>query len=178
MTVHLKRRNGPSTRRLWTVLRFSNSRGRAGSGCNPSALTLAIAARTCSPGLADPLSRTVSSGLLIDLNRRVSGDLHEVFASPQRMDVSCEHLDGHRIEAVLPGRHDPVARRADLPHDLLARAAVEPDGIGEIGRPERAVAAPLRTVAQRAVVGEELRAGRARPCLARQAEHVIGDLAD
>src|SRR5690606_29650381 len=124
MTVHLKRRKGPSIRRLWTVLRFSNRRGRGGSGGRASALRFAMAARTCCP---DP-----ASGLLINCYRRIGGDLHEVLASPERMDIGGEHLDGHRIEAVLPGRHDPVARRADLLHDLLAGAAVEPDGIGEV----------------------------------------------
>src|SRR5690606_41866948 len=100
---------------------------------------------------------------------RSGGHLAEWLASPERMDIAGEQLDGHGIEAVLPGRHDPVARRADLLHDLLAGAAVEPDGIGEVRGAERAVASALRPVAQRAVVGEDLRPGRVRPRLARQA---------
>src|SRR4051812_37635693 len=116
MTSHLKRRKWPSTRLLWTVLCFSKK------------------------------ATSIVSALDIGRRRRLRGGLHKVFAAAQRVNIGRQHLDRHRIEPAAPSRHRAHVGRSYLRIDLLARAAVEPDRVGEVGRADHAIAAAVDTV--------------------------------
>ena len=73
----------------------------------------------------------------------------EFLASAQGVDIDRQHLDRHRIELALPGRHHPGMGVGDARHHLARLAAIEPHPVGQVGRADRAIAGALRTVADR-----------------------------
>src|SRR6185437_9962439 len=148
MMSHLKRRNGPSTRLLWTVLRFWNICG----------------AETGSASLL----RSMTSGLRIGFRRGCG--LHKFFPAAERMDVSREHLDRHGIEPAAPRRHCAVTGIGDLRLDVFLGAAIEPDGVRQPWRADLPVSLPCGAVTDRTVHREQLRARGVVARLARQTQ--------
>src|SRR6516225_9436741 len=99
----------------------------------------------------------------------------------QRMYVERQALDRPYVESGMPGRHHTRPRRGDLCDHNSPVVAVEVDARGQTRRTLLAIALSCLAVANRTVVGEQLRSGRyvlggLRTSVQRH--HVISDLLD
>ena len=72
------------------------------------------------------------------------------------MNIDGQHLYGHGVEPVDPGRHGAVLGLAHLGYDLGPLAAVEPDLVVESGGPQALIALAVIAMAGGAIVGKDL----------------------
>src|SRR5450759_3109856 len=83
-----------------------------------------------------------------------------LLSTAEAIDVDDQRLDDRLAQAALPGRHHAAAPVLQALHDGFLVGPVEPDLVGQIGRPKLAIALALRPVTGDAVVGEHASAER------------------
>src|SRR3974377_415330 len=79
-----------------------------------------------------------------------------LLSATEAVDVNDQRLDDWLTQTALPGRHRAAATVIDDVRDRLFLGAVEPDTVGQVGRPQFAVTLAFRSVTGCAVVGKYL----------------------